>query len=265
MDKPWGLLNKTLVIVIIILLLGVAISPCINTTAYQDSNEKLITVDFIGLDYNKSYSTNVSYSDFIEIRNMLDEKEKTLSNEPLETMKYVYEKLETFGLMEKNDSKSLFDSYKKIDDFEKILKSNKLIQNSNDFSNIFCYLILHIYTASRIYENGLLTFLGLFLMISGYIILSGNFIFLAYGLAGIGFLMLFSSYIYNGISPLRFWNWIESDSPNDLYSIGLKGSVNLFDKLIDIFGFRGIRISLPDINESYFIGHATVINVLVGG
>jgi len=51
-----------------------------------------------------------------------------------------------------------------------------------------------------------------------------------------------------------------------LYSIGLKGIVNLFNKeIIDILGFRGIRISLPEINEVYYIGHAMAINVLVEG
>jgi len=263
MKKEW--LVKTLALGIIVLFIGVAIVPSINTIAYQSSNKNIVKVEFIGINHNKSYSSNMTLSEVIELKKILDAQGKTLSNEPLETMKYIFTKLETSGLMEKNDTEFLVDLYQKNLNFEKILKSNKLMKNSNDFSNIFCYLILHTYTGSSLWEIGLIAALGVFLFIFSNKFIYNNFILLAYLSLALAFLLMIPSMIYNKISPLKFWNLIESPSPNDFYSIGLKGIVNLFNKTIVIWGFRGIRILLPDINESYYIGHAMATNAFNGG
>jgi len=256
------LLIKTLALGIIVLFIGVAIVPSINTIAYQSSNKNIVKVEFIGINHNKSYSSNMTLSEVIELKKILDAQAKTLSNEPLETMKYIFTKLEISGLMEKNDTKLLVDLYQKNINFEKILKSNRLMQSSDDHSNIFCYLILHAYSGGDI---SFISYFGAFLILLSYLCIYNNFIFLAFGLLALGILLFVPSFIYNKISPLKFCVRIDCPDPNDLYSIGLRGLVNLFDKYIMVFGFRGIKISLPNVNESYYIGHAMAIDVLIGG
>jgi len=251
---------KTLALCFFILLIDVAITPSINIIAYQSSSKNIVKVDFIGINYNKSYLKNISLSEIYEIKNMLDAQGKTLSYKPLETIKLIFTKLERFDLMEKNDTEFLVDLYQKNVNLEKILKSNKFMYSSKDFANNFCYLILHGINNS---DNAITSYFGILLMFIAFSCLYTNLIFLAYGMFFLAFLLLAPSVIYNKISPLKLRVLIDSPGPNELYSFGLKGFVNLDNKYLMIWGFRGIRISIPDTYESYYIGHASAINILI--
>jgi hypothetical protein len=253
--------RKCLAIGIILLFIGVAVAPSINASPHQNIDTTTISVDFIGCNDKKSYSLEVSLSQALKIKKMLDSRTKALENatseqESLSIIIKIFADLEAEGLIEKNDRARIIDFYQKLNDVGFSGKLPRVMQNKQNYTNIFAFLISH--SDSSVYEFSLPLIVGSAIMYLGlyFWMANGNLLLAALcGIIGAPFLLL--SVLMQYI-PLKFWAIIDSESPIEIWSIGLKGYDHAEYPFAVLIGFKGIKISIP-FTASYCIGHALAI------
>ena len=253
--------RKSLAIGIILLFFGVAIAPSINASQHRSSNTTTISVEFIGFNNKKSYSSVISTSQVIEIINMLDSRTKTLENatseqDSLNTIIEIFTDLESEGLIQPNDRARIIDCYHTLNDVGFSRTLPRVIQSKQNYTNIFAFLISH--SDSSVDELPLPEIVGTIIMELGL------YFFLVYrslplaalcGILSAPFLML--SVLLKFI-PLKFWTILETDTPTEIWSIGLKGFHHSDYPFSLLIGFKGIKINIP-FTASYCIGHAFAI------
>ena len=252
------MMKKGIIVGIILLFIGIAVSPSINVAAEKNSDDTTISVEFVGLNDKKSYSYEVSSSQVMDIKSMLDTQTKLLENattsqESFDIIKDTCVKLEAYGLIEKNDVQRFVELYRLYDNPRALGKLQKLLDNSSFIQNIFAFVIFH--ATGSITELGLLSLPG---VLSIYLALACKFhgnILLALFCLYLGAMLLGPSLIYNKISPLKFWV-ILLPAESESWSIGLKGFQ--YDSSSFAIGFKGLRIKLPN-DESYYIGHTLLL------
>ncbi|UCD12973.1 MAG: hypothetical protein JSW60_05245 [Thermoplasmatales archaeon] len=256
-------MKKLLTVAVILLFIGVAFAPSITIATHQSTDTNKIQVDFIGLNNEKSYISELSSSEVIEIKNMLDaqtellEKATTLNNS-LPIIKDCYTKLETYGLIKKSDTSLLFDTFLRYCDTKFFDRIEKLLPVGFNFDEIFSFLILR--DKDRPTEISIFSIPGfIFLYLAAYA--AFNHEYYAAMIFGYLFLMFGVPFILiNIVSPLKFWVLVRPYN-GEIWSIGLNGYQhfkNLYGDT-DIIGFKGLRIRIPIAKSYYYIGHAMAI------
>lgn len=258
-------MKKLLVIGVIVVFVGLAVSPSI----YAGTDESLnngIKIDFIGLNKNKSSSIELSSDKLEEIHVFLNEKTKLLGDassdeESFMIFKNICSYLQSNGLINQGESELLLDDYENKPKLRFNDRFKNVLPEDFQFVNLFAFMILT--TNGPIVDVGLAERASLWIVSLGMMLaLSGTLMALGIYIVILGGIIMIISQGISFLSPLKWRSLLEdpdlTSGISELWSIGLLGIVEATN--ITAFGFKGIRISglIPD-TPTYYIGHSLAI------
>jgi hypothetical protein len=250
--------KKGIAVGVILLFIGIAVSPSVNVAAEKNPDDTTITVEFVGLNDKKSYSSEVSSAQVLEIKSMLETQTTLIENaatsqESFDIITETCVKLESYGLIEKNDVQCFVELSHRYDNSRAVGKLQKFLDNNSFIQNIFAFVIFH--ATGGVTDLGLLSLPGVLFIGSALAYKFHGNILLALFCLFLGAILAGPSLIYNKVSPLKFWVILLS-LHSESWSIGLKGFQYQTGSLA--IGFKGLRIKLPG-EESYYLGHTLLL------
>ena len=281
MVKSPNLLNKTMVVVIIILFVGIGIQPAIATVEPENIDVEFydVTTEFIGL--GKKHNTKLTKEEIQELDALFDHINERLNKstsigESVEIFKEAINELDSFGLFGDIGVKEIekfVTSYYQNPKFMKILEEvyNKEKKTLSIEQNLFC-LIAGRSTGTAF--MGLWNF-GLFFTISVlFELLFPNFPedFSFFGFfIGLTFIFLCADIII----PLCVGRqiWFTPDAYGEILTYGLNGRQywegHLEGKIECLFlngskgaiGFTGLKIQIITYPHSYYLGFTPYVKI----
>ena len=253
------MIKKGLAVAVILLFIGVAFTPSINSSVVED---KLVEfdVEFCGL--GKKHTVKLTQQETVEVELLFDEIRTKLDNvesrdEAGVVFKEAVVELNQYGLLPKGMSveqaqKLVVGEYSKdkgLSIFEKVSHENSIQENQYNF---FCFVSGIVYDG---YATGQLG------MIGGILALLGVFGILDV-IGVLGVLLMVISEIIVTVFPLSIMQSITIFSAN-IISLGILGFKNHtippHSGTAKIFGFNGIKLTNIETGEINLLGFALAV------
>ncbi|HVQ00425.1 MAG TPA: hypothetical protein VMT57_02810 [Candidatus Thermoplasmatota archaeon] len=254
-------MKKCLAVGIILLFIGVAVTPSINSNVVKtsdDSNLVEVTSQACGIQGFGNTTAKLTKQQYQNLEQYLVDFKTRLNQtwtreEAIPIFKDAVVELNKYGLLPQGISvetaqkliigglypTKILNLLKKI-----LLFQNKKIDTPDDVLNLFCLVYTH---AIHVYEINFIT-----LIASAF-----GAMYDKYNLK-VFYLLNELVFEYSQIKPLKFMNEIGSISPAYYYyTIGLKGVQNGSDAFFRAYGFSGIKIFLDyGTLEAVYFGYA---------
>jgi hypothetical protein len=258
-------MKKIRVVGVILLFIGIAIAPSINTgvvTASQDDDLVEITTQVCGIKGYGNSTVTLTREQYTEVEKLFDDIEVKLKTvktrgEALPIYNNAIKELNTYGLLPKGMSieqaqKLVTNGYSKgqrVSIFEEIFHKNSLQEEPNNI----CCLVAGV--AQDGTAMGILGMIGLILMLLNFFPspfpFLGNPLILLLG----GILYTISSIIVT-FSPFAVMQQVSIHSGN-ITSVGLNGITHFNQG--SLVGFNGIKVSRISTKEMYLLGFCLMV------
>jgi hypothetical protein len=253
-------MKKILSMVVILLFLGIAVAPSINSSTIEDDLVEL-DVEFCGL--GRKHTVQLTQQEVDEVEQLFEDIEQRLSSvETRDEAKIIFNEavveLDRYGLLGglsiRQAQNFVVNGYSKeqgFSIFEEISHKNSL----QELHNNFCCLISGVVQDG--YSTGILYMIGIILMLlsvfpSPFPFLSGNpFILL------LGEILSIISFTIVNFFPFAFMQQVNILSGN-MTSLGLGGIMRFNQGLLN--GFNGIKITRINTNQMYLFGFSLLVS-----
>lgn len=283
MNKTY--IKKGLAIAVILLFIGVALAPSINSNIVKDDLVE-VTTEFCGIEGLKPHTIKISKNEVDKLKLFIDDFKNQLNKvETREETILLYNEaiveLDKYGLLGKlsiEKAKNLVTGRYQNNKVTKLLEErySKVQENSEDIENYLC-LVAGRTTNTFIYTLPILStfFIFLFFYYLGHLFDKGIIRDIQTFFADLlNFLLDYSC----ESRLIYFRNPIAYNYPGAegwIYSIGIKGiqSINgtmrgtLFDRTdiddlgFSIIGFKGLKICMNYPFDAFYIGHALALKI----
>ena len=143
-----NILSKGLTVAVILLFIGLAVSPSIYANVSKKNESVELDVEFCGL--GRKHTVKLTQEEYKEVELIFDEVQERLSNvesddEAIGLFNEAIVKLDRYGLLGelsvKNAQRLVTGFYFTPKFQKKIVKPDKVEKNSNEFHNSFCYVV----------------------------------------------------------------------------------------------------------------------------
>ena len=264
-----NVLRKSLVVAVILLFIGVAIAPSINSNVVKASNDNdlvEVTTQACGIKGYGNTTVKLTREQYQNLERYLVDFRARLNQtstrgEAVPIFKEAVVELDKYGLLPKGMSveraQKLLNSGYQNKRILSLLKQNFLIGyiSTNKIQNIFCLIMAHVFSIPSYFFN--LLYLLISLTAISIIIFTWN-----HNLPFPYQLMetLINIAEYSFYKPFYLISFMSNLGKTSFFTIGLCGIRSNTTSLNMIFGFTGLHITLDhNTYESYYIGEALLV------